>query len=193
MPPTPHRADRRARIRALSALGLAVLAAGLAVQDALGPDAVGRDGAPPACATVPREPPAGETVTCTTDTATLTIGGERAPLLLGADEVRVLDAARDGDEVRARLRVRNSTGTAHSFSAREQAYLSVGGERVVPFGAVVRIAPGAARTVELRWRLSDAVESAARKADDRVDLGVVPHGQARRAEPDRLGVVRLEL
>ena len=180
------------RRRALAgAAGLTLLGAGVTAGTLLGgsDDAssppVARTPAPPAAAAP--VVPCGEGVTgsCTTGTL-LTIADPGFVLNLDGRQLRVLRSDLSGDELNVRMRL--ASDAPRSFAGGRDLYLALGGKRIPPVAgtSAVDVRPGSALTVTRTFRLGANARAALRRANNRVDLGVVPAGIDR-----RIGVLRL--
>ena len=126
-------------------------------------------------------------VTCRTRTATLSLVQPGTPLLLDGLEARVGEARRiNASTLEIDLRVRNTTAKTRVFNdQRRQVYANVADRRLYATKEA-SLPAGKARSLELRFKLP-ATAPASMK---RVDVAVVPWGQAGVAKPRRLGVLQ---
>jgi hypothetical protein len=173
----------------VAALGT-VLAAGasvvLAVTSAVGTDARRL----PPCRQAVDVGPLGQSVTCRTASAILSIGAEGSALAAADTQVRVLRTQLRRGALRARLRVRNA-GAVPRQTERLRIYLATAATKVRTTLPVRRVSPGEARTLALRFPLPRATRQSVRRGA-RTELAVVPwRATGTHDDVERLIVVRL--
>jgi hypothetical protein len=139
--------------------------------------------------------PASGRVECRSDDATLTVATEDTPVLFDDTDVRVYEAALDGEELRVRLRIRNKTTGPQPANADGRQFevdLPSGRISSEPPRAPLTIAPGEAETLDVRFALTPQ-EAAEARGRDTVGLRVLPFSQLGEQTPSRLGEIRLRL
>lgn len=148
-------------------------------------------GEQPSCADVDDPGPAGDPVTCRTRTATLTIAGEKRPVILAGTQVRLLSSALEGPTLTVRLRVRNETAIEQSVAAGgQELYVNLNGVRVDPdpLGEVL-VPPAKGVTTELRFVLTPRRVQLLRRQGGRAELGIKPWDDGN-TPGTRVGVIR---
>lgn len=143
------------------------------------------------CSDVQDPGPSGTPVTCRTRTSTLTIAGERRPVILGGTQVRLLHSTLRGRILTAEVRVRNETAVEQSVLAGgQQIYLNVQGARVnpKPLGDV-RVQSMEGQTVTLRFALTTAGLQRLLRLGGKAELGIRPWTEDD-ADTSRIGVIR---
>lgn len=158
------------------------------------PPAAASSPAPPPCAKVPEAAVQAANVTCSSRSATLTLGVPGRPLVLPGLEVRVLETSRAPGALFIRMRVRNTTGERQEVGApASRLYLTADGRRLTASPtdppSPVALAAGQARTVTLRVPVTGFRQRSRGRDVIRADLGIVPF-RASQGRP-RIGVISL--
>lgn len=145
------------------------------------------------CSEADAERPRDEPIRCRTRTATLTIVSEDEPLVLGATQIRLLDARVRERTLSTRLRIRNETGLDQAvLSGGQQLYLNVDGAKVEPdpHGAVT-VPSGRAVNTTLRFALTTGRLKQIWRGQWRAELGARPWDEGAGGAPGTVvGVVR---
>ncbi|HEX8207831.1 MAG TPA: hypothetical protein VF587_17325 [Solirubrobacteraceae bacterium] len=133
-------------------------------------------GGVPPCSEVADPGPSDDAVRCSTRSATLLLGGEDRPLLLGGTQVRLLSASSTPASLILRLRVRNETGAEQGIIAGgQEIYVNLNGVRLdaAPSGDV-RVPTMEGVTTTLRFPLTPGRAALLRRLGGRAELGVRP-------------------
>jgi hypothetical protein len=106
-------------------------------------------------------------------------------------QARVMRTSVLPDLLLVRVRLRNASKQPRAFNGdHRQVYLSIKGRRLYAVAAQgpINLAAGEGRTETLRFAWSGPS-----RASRRIDVGVVPWSESGRAQPRRLGIIRLQL
>ena len=141
---------------------------------------------------IPARPP--RPVTCATKTATIVIASETTPVLLGGTQARLLAATLSDGALTARMRIRNETDAEQGVLAGgQEIHVNLNGRRLeAARGEEVRIAPGEAETVTIRFPADARAATTLRRTEGEAELGIRPWSAKPGEETGPVGVIRFK-